>query len=113
MNKEKLFNLADTTLDNKVHIAGTNWDRRRKLTNKDIYEIKRMYKRGKAISVIASKYNVTSGTIKYHLFEDYKREVNQKRKEYIVNNNATPESRSERARYKRYLIDNNKRIAVR
>jgi len=110
MKKFELLNLANTTLDKKVKIAGTNWDRRRKLTNKEIYEIKRMYKRGKPISDIASRFGVAVSTIKYHLFEDYKKEHNQRRKDYV--NNSSSNNRAERINYKRYLINNNKKVLV-
>lgn len=112
--KQELLALKNTALDKKVKIVGTDYDRRRTLTNKDIYGIKRMYKNGKgrSISYIANKYGVAYGTIKYHLSEEYKQHQNGMRKNYIRSSYPTPETVTERVEYKRNLIANNKRLNI-
>lgn len=112
--KKELLALKNTTLDKKVKLVGTDYDRRRTLTNKDIYNIKRMYKKGKGKSIyyIANKYGVSYNTIKYHLSEEYKKQQNKRRKDYVRSSYPTPEIIAERVEYKRNLIANNKRLNV-
>ena len=110
MKKSELLELTDSEFNKKVKVAGTNWDRRRKLTNKDIYEIKRMYSRIKSVSDIAERFNVCNSTVKYHLFEDYKAYKNRDRLNYVNNSNSG--SYKELASYKRKLLNENKRLIV-
>ena len=110
MKKSELLKLSNSELNKKVHVAGTNYDRRRKLTNKDIYEIKRMYKRNNSVSKIANKYGIAYSTVMYHLSEDYKAYKNKDRLNYVNNSNSG--SYKELASYKRKLLNENKRLIV-
>jgi len=113
---EKL-NLTDSALDRNVKVAGTDYDRRRRLTNKQIYEIKRSYTKSKdpqnQIQVLASRYDVDPNTIRYHVDEEFKRSSNLARvaRGFNKNNNYVPaEYRAELAEYKRTLLRMGKRL---
>lgn len=112
MKKSELLKLNDSEFNKKVKVAGTNWDRRRKLTNKDIYEMKRMYSRNKSVSDIAEKFNVCNSTVKYHLFEHYKYEKNSNRWKYANNSISTYSKRKELINYKKQLLNSNKKLNI-
>ena len=50
-----------------IKLAGTIFDRHKKLSTDDIIDIKCMYESGKKISDIAKLYNVSYAAISYHL----------------------------------------------
>lgn len=112
MKKSELLELTDSEFNKKVKVVGTNWDRRRKLTNKDIYEMNRMYDRNKSVADIAEKFNVCPSTVKYHLFEDYKREKNSNRWKYAHNSISTYSKRKELISYKKRLLNLNKKLNI-
>lgn len=112
MNKLELLKLSASEINKKILVVGTNYDRRRKLTNKDINGIRKMYKKRRAISDIALRYGVSCTTIKYHLFENYKTELNLRRKDYINNTIYSFDCQEELAEYKRNLILDNKRLKI-
>lgn len=74
--------MTDIEVDRIVKIHGTDYDRRRKLSVKDVAAIKREYKRGKSISYLANKYHVSYPAIKYHVAENYKETHNNYRKNF-------------------------------
>ena len=53
-------------------IAGTNKDKRRKVTNGTIYRMNQMVEAGKSLSTVAKKYGVTTYTVKYHTDPKFK-----------------------------------------
>ena len=115
-NKEykKLFNLKLNMFDKKVILAGTDYDRRRKLTNKDIDNIKKEHDEGKSVSYLVSKYGVSYNTIKYHLTDTLgKKEFNKKRSQYPNNSYISSiEHRNERVEYKKNLLKEGKELII-
>lgn len=109
--KEKLM-LSDSALNSVIGIEGTNYDRRRKLTNKQIASIKRSAEKGKDIKFLSEKYGVSQNTIRYHVDPKFKAYMNAKRAEYGSYTNASSSYKKELAEYKRFLIHNNKRLVV-
>lgn len=86
MRKVDVLNLKDSEFNKIVKIAGTDFDRRRKLDNKTIKEIQKLHKRKKfSISKLSKLFNVSCSTIKYHIDEVYKSRVNYLRTFYINN----------------------------
>lgn len=113
MTKKDLLNLSDSKLNRVAIIEGTNHDRRRKITTKTEYLMKKMYRRGKSIRYIAQHFGFSESAVKYRLSDDEtKKKINSKRNLYV--NNYTPEKyyRTELAKYKRWLIEKNKKLKV-
>ena len=75
MKKKDILALSDKELDKAVKIAGTQYDRKRKINDKQIASAKRLVKKGKSFEYIIKKLklNVTPNTIRYHLDEVYRR----------------------------------------
>ena len=106
MTRSEKIKLSNSTLNANVKIQGTNYDRRRKLSNEDIYNIKRSAKsKSFNAGVVAERYGVAASTIKYHVDEAYKAEVNKKRVERGFNINRVDSIyRMDLANYKRSLL---------
>ena len=108
--KEKL-NLSDKRLNETVKVAGTDYDRRRRLTNKEIYSLKRSYQSPNIdVNYLAEKFGVSPSTIRYHVDPEFKRSTNQKRKEYAFNTTNEPGYSADLANYKRYLLSSGKKL---
>ena len=110
MTRTEKINLSNTALNKEVIIAGTDYDRRRKLTNKEIYNLRRSYQNDTDINVIASRYNVSPMTIKYHVDPIYRAESNKRRASYAHNTSQDSSYRKELADYKRQLLGEGKRL---
>ena len=99
--------MTDFEIDKMIKIAGTDYDRRRKLSTKDIAHIRRAYKNGTSINDLALYYDVAYGTIRYHvdsLYRDIHNKVRNLNAKSIVD--ATAQRRS-RVAYKRSILANN------
>lgn len=108
MKRKEVLNLKDSEIDNLIKIQGTDFDRRRKLSNKDIATIRKLYIKGNSISYLASKYGVTYPTIVYHISDENKFRMNMQRSQYPNSSNDTIETRNERVNYKRKLVASRK-----
>lgn len=75
MRRKQVLNLDDVTLDKKVKIQGTQFDRKRKLKDKDWKKVSRMIKKGFNLTQIAEVFNVDPRTIRYGLDEDFRRKT--------------------------------------
>lgn len=73
MKRKELLNLDDFTLDKKVIIQGTQWDRKRKLSDKDLKKIVKLLKRGYNYEKLGEMYRVTPHCIRYNTDEEYRR----------------------------------------
>ena len=72
MKRKEIKNLNDFEVDQLVKIQGTQFDRKRKLTDKDIKSIKKLLSKGIGIEHIAEMFDVTVHTIKYNTDPDYR-----------------------------------------
>lgn len=100
-NTIDLLMASDSTIIAKVRVAGTEDDRRRRLTDRQIAEIKAYYKhRIFSISELCEIYDVSYTTIKYHVDEEFKKTLNKRRKYYA----HSPKNLVSQANYKRSLI---------
>ena len=72
MKRKEVLKLTPLELDKKVKIQGTQYDRKRKLTDKQIKKIKRALAKGASEKELAKKYNVDPGTIHYNSNLEYK-----------------------------------------
>ena len=65
--------LTDIEVDKKVRIEYTQYDRKRKLSDRNIETIKRNLAKGKkTVEQLAKKYTVTVHTIKYNIDPEYR-----------------------------------------
>lgn len=108
MTNRELLNLGDQELDKIVKIQGTQYDRRRKLTDKQIEKARILYAKYDAtLWDLAVMFDVNVRTIRYNLQSSYRAE----RLEYAK---AHPQTRRvkvdsvaamiDRVAYKRQLI---------
>lgn len=107
IKKRRLIKLSNLKIDKTVKIAGTDFDRRRKLTTSDVKDIKQMYRNGWSISRISEMYEVAYATVKYHLDDEFKNELNSKRKNYSYrpyNYDEVKDRIEDRAEYKKNLV---------
>lgn len=79
MKKMDVLKMTDMELDSKVKIQGTQYDRKRKISDKLIKKMKSMWKRNKTVSEIASKFGLNYNTVRYNVDPVYKMEFNKKR----------------------------------
>ena len=117
MKKKDILELSDKELDKVVKIAGTQYDRKRKISDKQIESAKRLVKKGKSFEYIIKKLklNVTENTIRYHLDEAYRRyridHANYGRPVAACKRGDYNEILKDRATYKRKLVARG-RVAV-
>lgn len=79
-------------------------DRRRKLSDEQLEQIKSLRAEGKGITFLANKFNVSPTLIRYHTDEEYKKRIKQwATKSIIANKKLDPE------RYREYQRSSNKR----
>ena len=110
MKKKDILALSDRELDKVVKIAGTQYDRKRKINDKQIASAKRLVKKGKSFEYIIKKLklNVTKNTIRYHLDEEYRRyridHANYGRSVAACKRGDYNEILKDRAAYKRKLV---------
>jgi len=116
MTKKELINSSDYVVDKAVKIAGTNYDRRRKVTKSMKRRMNQMYEAGKSIYSISEHFNVSYDSVKRavnSMFNEAekarKREVNKKHGPYT---DYDPSNLSNRANYKRQLLMENKRLVI-
>ena len=107
MKREEVLKLDDSKIDKLIKLQGTEFDRRRKLSNKDILNIRKLFGRGTSISAIAEKYKVAYTTVMYHLSDMNKYSMNALRTKYGYNA-QTADKKQERIDYKRKLVESKK-----
>lgn len=61
-------------------VAGTNKDKRRKVTNNTIYRMNQMVAAGKSLSTVAEKYGVSTYTVKYHTDPNFNKSEKARKK---------------------------------
>lgn len=116
MTKKEIINSADSTLNSMIKIAGTNYDRRRKVTNSMRRRMLQMYGAGKSISSIANHFSVSRDTVKRTVDESYNESEKIRKKELRNRMGYEPEydptRHKELANYKRKLLKENKKLIV-
>lgn len=106
MKRKQILQLDDLTLDQKVKIQGTQFDRKRKLNDKDWKKVNKLLKKGFDYKQVAEVFNVTAHCIRYGVDEDYRRHSIEIRSgKHTGIDTCTFENRVE---YKRHLIQKRK-----
>lgn len=104
--RKEVLKLDDQTLDARVKIQGTEYDRKRKYNFKLVNEMRQDYIFGMSISAISKKYNIPYTTVAYNVNEDFKQSYNAKRNgKHTGIDTITSE---DRAQYKRTLVKRRK-----
>ena len=106
MRRKQILNLDDLTLDQKVKIQGTQFDRKRKLKDKDWKKVNILIKKCLTYKQIAEVFGVTEHCIRYGLDEEYRlHSIAIRSGKHTGVDTCTFENRVE---YKRYLIQKRK-----
>lgn len=105
MKRSRLLDMKDSTLDKEFKIAGTQFDRRRKLSEKEIKTMQKLYRTGKPITDICILFKVTYPTVKYHCEEGNKEFVNMMRRLYNSSSQCKCDFKN-RCQYKRLILSN-------
>ena len=104
--RKQVLKFDDNTLDLRVKIQGTEYDRKRKYNFKIISEMKLDYAFGMSISEISKKYRIPYNTVAYNVDEEFKMRFNAKRNgKHTGVDTITDE---DRIQYKRSLVKNKK-----
>lgn len=109
--RKTILTYTDETLDSIVKIQGTQYDRKRKLTEKQVAEIMDELRKGITVEVLAQKYNVSEWVIRYNTDQDFRaHQLKLREKKSKAHINVM--DFEDRVAYKRNLISN-KKIEVR
>lgn len=110
MNKKALLALSNSELDKAVMIAGTPFDRRRKVTKDMERRFRQMHKSGKSYKEIADKYGLDPRTVHAKLDEEYHQWRLWERRQYPASKSSS--NSEERGAYKRSLVEKRKNVIV-
>ena len=73
MRRKDVLKLDDVSLDKKVKIQGTQFDRKRKLNDKDWKKVRSLLKRGYSYNYISEVFGVKAKTIRYGVDEEFRK----------------------------------------
>lgn len=114
MTKKELINSSDYVVDKAVKIAGTNYDRRRKVTSYMRKRMIEMYESGKTIHSISDRFGVSYDAVKRAVNSSFneseKKRKNEVNKRYNYRVEYSRKRMSDRANYKRQLLMENRRL---
>ena len=104
-----LSKYTDEEIDKKVHIQSTQYDRKRKLSDSDLFDIASRVMNGESFKTLANIYGVDVRTIKYNIDPEYRmKRIKQGRTSgttpVYISPEVMMEIKSERASYKRDLV---------
>lgn len=105
MNKTNIINLlklTDDELDKSIRIAGTDFDRKRKVTKDVLAKMKKLEAKGKSYAEIANIMGFSYHAVKYNLNPEYRNNYNATRdSRHMGTDHVTDKNR---ASYKRQLV---------
>ena len=78
--RKTVLKMDDITIDNKVKIQGTNFDRKRKYTKEFFNQLRSEANNGATIKELARKYSMHEMTIKYNIDDAFRKTYNSRRK---------------------------------
>lgn len=110
MTRKDVINSTDTVVNSMVRIAGTNFDRRRKVTNDIKHRMQQMVDAGKSYFTIANHFNVTPYTVRLNTDAAFRASEYNRRSNYPQYSETG--SSAERAEYKRNLLRAGKKLAI-
>ena len=77
--RKKIMRMKDVDLDKAVKIQGTKFDRKRKLSDDTIAELRRRFFAGEEISEISASTGICYSTVRYNVDDAWKKKFNEKR----------------------------------
>ena len=104
--EKKTEQMSDFELDKAIKIQGTEFDRKRKLTDESIKRMRLLYNQGYTIISLAEMFNTSYLTVKYNVDDDFKSLYNATRSG--AHTGITKLDFTNRVMYKRDLVLNNK-----
>lgn len=110
MTRKEILDMSNIEIDSVVRIAGTNYDRRRKISLDTVEKMCYLRYRGWSVTAIAEKFGCSYSAAKYNTEPEYKEMINKKRSEYPASISYT--TPSERGKYKRQLLERGKRLPI-
>lgn len=106
----KILKMSDADLDKKVLIQGTRFDRKRKISARQIRKMNRLYKKYNSYYKVAKDLGYSYLSVRYNLDKNYKELFNAKRDgKHTGVDVITPENR---AKYKRHLVKTFKPVII-
>ena len=106
--KKKISKMCDKDVDKEIIIEGTQFDRKRKLSNADIKNISKMLKKGQSYHSIADAFGMDVRTIRYSLDPSYRlKRIEQSNGRHYGVDNITFENR---VQYKRDLVNSGRYV---
>lgn len=75
-----VLNMDDLSIDTKIKIQGTNYDRKRKYTKEFFNQLKSEFDNGASIKELSVKYSMRADTIRYNIDSQYRSRYNARRK---------------------------------
>ena len=105
--RKQVLKMDDLTIDSKVFIQGTEFDRKRTLTDKQLKKIKFDLAEGMSVKEVASKYEVSEWVIRYNTNEDFRNHQLALRKGKSKTH-VNFFDQENRVNYKRYLVKKRK-----
>lgn len=102
--------LNDSDLDKAIKIQGTEFDRKRKISNSTIKKMGSMSKKNKDYKEIAKKLGLSNRDVRYHVDPQWKAMYNARRSgKHTGKDNIT---KLDRVQYKRTLVAEGKVLAT-
>lgn len=105
--RKVVLKMDDETLDDKVLIQGTEFDRKRSLTNKQLKNISFDLAEGMSVKEVAAKYKVSEWVIRYNTDESFRAHQLELRKGKSKTHENIFDAEN-RINYKRYLVKKRK-----
>lgn len=107
--RKTVLKMDDATIDAKVKIQGTPYDRKRKYGPEILNAIQLEFNNGVKVADIAKKYDMSSTVVRYNVDSEFKKAHNAKRKKGA--HGIGPMDFDNRVTYKRKLVKD-KKISV-
>ena len=106
MTKKEVLALSNSELDKVVKIQGTKFDRKRKVSDRTISEIQRLFRCGKSMYSISKEMGVSVTTVQYYTDPVFR---------FLRNHTGGSHAHgvmdaSNRAEYKRSLVRSNAKV---
>ena len=108
--RKVILTYNDEQIDALVKIQGTQYDRKRKLTDKQVSEIKQKLDKGISVEALAQQYNVSEWIIRYNTNPQFR--AHQLAIRTGAHTGVDTITFEDRVNYKRYLVEK-KKIKVR
>lgn len=105
--RKVVLNYDDETLDIKVKIQGTSFDRKRKLNSKQMEKLQFDFSEGMSVKDLSLKYGVSEWVVKYNTMPEFKAHQIELRKGKSKAHKNTMDF-EDRVNYKRSLVKGKK-----